>query len=101
MRVTAAAATIVAEVRLASGIRELANAHSTTVANDPHVPGAGFEASRAEESCDQRGPERGARRPRDSRRDAGATVVRIDWCHVLSSLRRSWTVFGGLLLRRR
>ena len=38
--------------------------------------GAGLEASRAEESCDQRGPQCrvGARRPHNSRRDAGATV---------------------------
>jgi hypothetical protein len=42
MRVTAAAATIVAQVRLAIGIRELANAHRITVANDPHVPGPGL-----------------------------------------------------------
>src|ERR1019366_1346596 len=36
MRVTAAAATIVAQARLATGIQELANAHTITVANDPH-----------------------------------------------------------------
>src|SRR5208282_3196668 len=42
MRVTAAAATMVAEVRLATGIRELANAHTITVANDPQVPGPGW-----------------------------------------------------------
>ena len=42
MRVTAAAATIVAQVRFATGIRELANAHTRTVANDPQVPGPGL-----------------------------------------------------------
>ena len=42
MRVTTAAATIVAQVRLATGIRELANAHKITVASDPHVPGPGL-----------------------------------------------------------
>ena len=42
MRVTAAAATMVAEVRLATDICELANAHTITVANDPHVPGPGL-----------------------------------------------------------
>src|SRR5208282_3977310 len=42
MRVAAAAATMVAEVRLVSGIRELANAHSTAVANDAQVPGPGL-----------------------------------------------------------
>src|SRR6202171_1134206 len=33
---------MVAQVRFASGIRELANAHTRTVANDPHVPGPGL-----------------------------------------------------------
>jgi hypothetical protein len=42
MRVTAAAAIMVAQVRFATGIRELANAHTRTVANDPHVPGPGL-----------------------------------------------------------
>jgi hypothetical protein len=42
MRVTAAAAMMVAQVRFATGIRELANAHMRTVANDPHVPGPGL-----------------------------------------------------------
>ncbi len=42
MRVTAAAAMMVAQVRLATGIWELANAHKRTVANDPHVPGPGL-----------------------------------------------------------
>jgi hypothetical protein len=41
-RVTAAAAMMVAQVRFASGIRELANAHTITVANDAHVPGPGL-----------------------------------------------------------
>src|ERR1700737_2481442 len=42
MRVTAAAAITVAQVRLASGIREATNPHTITVANDPHVPGPGL-----------------------------------------------------------
>jgi len=42
MRVTAPAATIVAQVRLAAGIRELANAQIITVASDPQVPGPGL-----------------------------------------------------------
>lgn len=42
MRVTAAAAMIVAQVRLAAGICELAKAHTIKVASDPHVPGPGF-----------------------------------------------------------
>jgi hypothetical protein len=33
---------IVAQARLATGMRELANAHTITVANDPHVPGPGL-----------------------------------------------------------
>jgi len=40
--VTAAAAATVAQVRLAAGMRELANAHTMTVANDPQVPGPGL-----------------------------------------------------------
>src|SRR5271170_4104005 len=40
--VTTAAATIVAQVRLAAGIPELANANNMTVANDPQVPGPGL-----------------------------------------------------------
>src|SRR5260370_27919163 len=42
MRVTAAAAIMVAQARFATGIRELANAHTRTVANEPHVPGPGL-----------------------------------------------------------
>src|SRR5208283_675622 len=42
MRVTSAAARMVAVVRLAIGIWELANAHRITVANDPQVPGPGL-----------------------------------------------------------
>ena len=42
MRVTAATAMIVAQVRLAAGICELARAHTITVASDPQVPGPGF-----------------------------------------------------------
>ena len=33
---------MVAQVRFAAGIRELANAHTMTVANDPQVPGPGL-----------------------------------------------------------
>ena len=42
MRVTTAAATIVAQVRLAAGMRELTSAHTITVASDPQVPGPGL-----------------------------------------------------------
>src|SRR5260370_26948171 len=42
MTVTDPAAMIVAQVRLTAGIRELANAHTIIVANDPHVPGPGL-----------------------------------------------------------
>jgi hypothetical protein len=42
MRVTAAAAIMVAQARFATGIWELANAHTKTVANEPHVPGPGL-----------------------------------------------------------
>src|SRR2546430_4493163 len=42
MRVTAAAAMRVAQVRLACGIRKLTNPHTIIVANDPHVPGPGL-----------------------------------------------------------
>jgi len=42
MMVTATAAMMVAQVRFATGIRELANAHTRIAANDPHVPGPGL-----------------------------------------------------------
>ena len=42
IRVTAPAAMIVAQARFATGIRELANAHTMTVANDAQVPGPGL-----------------------------------------------------------
>src|SRR5207302_9646409 len=42
MRVTAAAAMKVAQVRLAGGMRKLTNPHTIIVANDPHVPGPGL-----------------------------------------------------------
>ena len=42
MRVTAAAAMMVAQARFATGIWKLANAHTRTVANDAHVPGPGL-----------------------------------------------------------
>ena len=41
-RVTTAAATIVAHVRLVTGVCELASDHTITVATDPHVPGPGL-----------------------------------------------------------
>src|SRR5208283_1243574 len=41
-RVTAAAARIVAAVRLAGEIRELTSAQTKTVATEPHVPGPGL-----------------------------------------------------------
>src|SRR5208283_1695262 len=42
MRVTAAAAMMVAQTRSATGIRGLANAHKITVANEAQVPGPGL-----------------------------------------------------------
>src|ERR1035441_106097 len=42
MMVTAAAAMIVAQLRLAAGIRQMINAHTITVNVDPQVPGPGL-----------------------------------------------------------
>ena len=58
MRVTTAAATMVAQVRFATGIRGTCQRPHDNRGHRSPGAGAGLEASRAKESCDQRGPER-------------------------------------------
>jgi len=50
------AETMVAQGRFATGIRELAASHTISVANEPHVPGAGIwrRSPRRQKSRDQR-----------------------------------------------
>jgi len=71
MMVTAAAATIVAQARFATGIRELVNLHTITVANDPHVPGPGLRRPTAKK-VEIRVAQSGAR-GRDAPGTAGGT----------------------------
>src|ERR1035437_8222020 len=95
MRVTAAAAMMVAQTRSATGIRKLANAHRITVANDPQVPGPGLRRP-APKNVAVSVAHSGAR-GRDAPATGGIGRVRtgISFGGVHKCLERSAAVLGG------